>query len=347
MLWYVTGQHVSRPANKFTVRSGFTPVPIVDARTHGDLLGQTGNATTGGRHPTRGFFTVRDGVRTVHDPMPETYYDRLGVSSDATTAAIERAYRERLVETHPDVSDAPDAGERTRGLIEAKAVLTDERERARYDRLGHEAYVDNSDGSAPADGTDAGERRPGGRTAGVEHPSAPGADSAGTGNPDRSGSTNSRRRHRQGRAGWNAGGRAPDGHVAAGRGPSGRTENARQIYREDQAHTVDRLFPTQESIVLLASAFLLYPVMLWASLEPAFPLVVNLAVGACLLLVVVFLLGMPNVGMAVFGAWSALLPALLVGVFGVDLISPVGVVAVLATAVPLGLSVLVRVALRA
>lgn len=81
--------------------------------------------------------------------MTETFYEVLGVSADASTADIEAAYRDRLKETHPDVSDAADAGEATQRLIEARDVLTDPEERTRYDRLGHEAYV--SDSSDPTE----------------------------------------------------------------------------------------------------------------------------------------------------------------------------------------------------
>lgn len=73
--------------------------------------------------------------------MAGEYYERLGVSKDATVDEIESAYRERLKHVHPDVSDKGDARERTRDLIEAKKVLTDENKRARYDRLGHERFV--------------------------------------------------------------------------------------------------------------------------------------------------------------------------------------------------------------
>lgn len=82
--------------------------------------------------------------------MGETYYERLGVSPEASTDEIATAYRQKLKETHPDVSDRRDAKERTKQLIEAKEVLTDENERSRYDRLGHNRYVslDNQSGSA-------------------------------------------------------------------------------------------------------------------------------------------------------------------------------------------------------
>ncbi len=89
--------------------------------------------------------------------MTETFYEVLGVSTDASTAAIEAAYRERLKETHPDVSDAADAGEATQRLIEARDVLTDEDERARYDRVGHDAYVAGESDIADGGGSDAAE----------------------------------------------------------------------------------------------------------------------------------------------------------------------------------------------
>lgn len=83
--------------------------------------------------------------------MTETFYDLLGVPEDASTAAIEDAYREEIKQVHPDVSDDVDAGERTKRLNKAKRVLTDEEERAQYDRRGHEAYTSGG----PADGGNA------------------------------------------------------------------------------------------------------------------------------------------------------------------------------------------------
>jgi molecular chaperone DnaJ len=85
--------------------------------------------------------------------MPETFYDRLDVSADASTAAIEAAYREAIKEVHPDVSDDVDASERTKRLNRAKRVLADETERARYDRLGHEAYTTERPGTDGASET--------------------------------------------------------------------------------------------------------------------------------------------------------------------------------------------------
>jgi curved DNA-binding protein CbpA len=73
--------------------------------------------------------------------MDETFYSTLGVDEDADAAAIRRAYRELVKETHPDVCDDSDAHDRFKRLTTARDTLTDRDERARYDRLGHDSYV--------------------------------------------------------------------------------------------------------------------------------------------------------------------------------------------------------------
>ncbi|WP_247728382.1 J domain-containing protein [Halovivax limisalsi] len=90
--------------------------------------------------------------------MGETYYDVLGVDPDASADRIEAAYRERVLETHPDRNDDPDAAEAFKRVCDAEAVLGDPAERARYDRLGHEAYCRLGsvveDSNAPDEGAD-------------------------------------------------------------------------------------------------------------------------------------------------------------------------------------------------
>lgn len=88
--------------------------------------------------------------------MTDRYYELLGVSEDASTSEIEAAYRERIKETHPDVSDDEDASDLTKRLIDARDVLTDETVRERYDRLGHDAFLSTRDTgiSEPTDGSD-------------------------------------------------------------------------------------------------------------------------------------------------------------------------------------------------
>jgi molecular chaperone DnaJ len=74
--------------------------------------------------------------------MTEDFYDVLGVSREASDEEIERAYREKVREYHPDVSDDPDAEEKFKKAKTAKEVLTDDEKRQLYDRLGHDRFVE-------------------------------------------------------------------------------------------------------------------------------------------------------------------------------------------------------------
>jgi molecular chaperone DnaJ len=65
------------------------------------------------------------------------YYELLGVGRDATEADIKRAFRRLARELHPDVSEAPDAQERFREVVEAYEVLSSSETRELYDRYGH------------------------------------------------------------------------------------------------------------------------------------------------------------------------------------------------------------------
>ncbi len=64
------------------------------------------------------------------------YYDVLGVDKGAEDADIKRAYRELARKFHPDLN--PEGAERFKAINEAYAVLSVPRERARYDRWGHD-----------------------------------------------------------------------------------------------------------------------------------------------------------------------------------------------------------------
>src|SRR5918911_2715283 len=65
------------------------------------------------------------------------YYELLGVSRNASDGEIKKAFRRLARELHPDVSEAPDAQERFREVVEAYEVLSKPETRELYDRYGH------------------------------------------------------------------------------------------------------------------------------------------------------------------------------------------------------------------
>jgi molecular chaperone DnaJ len=65
------------------------------------------------------------------------YYELLGVPRDASEADVKKAFRRLARELHPDVSDAPDAHDRFREVVEAYEVLSKSETRELYDRYGH------------------------------------------------------------------------------------------------------------------------------------------------------------------------------------------------------------------
>ena len=88
--------------------------------------------------------------------MPRDFYDLLGVSSDATPAELKAAYREKAREYHPDVNPDDRASAQFKTVRRAYEVLSDETERAAYDRMGHERYVAERMDGLPTAGSDAG-----------------------------------------------------------------------------------------------------------------------------------------------------------------------------------------------
>ncbi len=307
----------------------------------------------------------------------ETYYDVLGVPEDASTDDIEAAYRERLKTTHPDVSDDDDASDRTKLLIEARDVLTDDEERARYDRLGHEQYVETAGGPETTQTQSSDEDAGGWETADPDFDFSTsgtnGSQSSDTGSGDTTtgtgwseasqeawswteetgdtGTSTARDNQRAPRDSWSDSGQtgqteATETASTAGQDADWRAWNTGGAFSVRNAsgqggYTV----PTGQTLVVLCLTFLFYPLLLGSALFQGFPLFVNVVVGGCVLLVVAYLQSMPTVGIVVFGSWSLLTPVLFSAV-GLPLFSPFGLTALGGTVFALGLSLLTKVVIR-
>jgi molecular chaperone DnaJ len=372
------------------------------------------------------------------------YYDRLGVARDASSDDIAAAYRERLKETHPDVSDASDAEERTKRLIEAKEVLSDAEERSRYDRLGHEQYVSLEGSGTAAESEPAGHQPPGEeRTRGERTASETSTDRTAT--EHTANRTSERSSERTARAsdqqsGWSssqnvgystgtaasgasadqstragtgttegvsetaggtdattwvggatAAGTSPGAsgtgttreHRATGTSTAGQQQNSsvawyqgseeqEEVHERNQSwdamtketgdpwrtwsaaetYAVRRGKETSgagglsdQALFLFGFTFVIYPILLFGTLFPAFPLAVRAVVGVCVLVVTAYLQSIPKVGMVVFGTWTVLMPMVL-STLGVALLSPQGALSLAVVGFPFGFSLLTWVTLK-
>ena len=311
--------------------------------------------------------------------MTETFYDVLGVGTDATQDEITAAYRERVKETHPDLNESPDAADEFQRVAEAEEILSDPDERARYDRLGHASYqrmFGDADGwgrtragdDGPAeDGTDreratGDERRSwadgtyGNRNRRQEYPGSD-REAGGEGNRTKrsyyvgdtgGGSTDSASSGAASAStdgGATAAGSSFDG--AARRTTRGQGEHVAADEADDEwdgfsVHDWDeeeleqepvKVRLSQQSLVLAALTFLMYPFLAYVTVSPQLNLFVNVVIGACTLLLLGYLLTIPRVAVVGFGALSIGLPFVLAFV-GVNLLAPMSVFLVGACVVP-------------
>ncbi|MDG5774840.1 DnaJ domain-containing protein [Haloarculaceae archaeon H-GB2-1] len=287
--------------------------------------------------------------------MAQTFYERLGVAADATTDEIRAAYRRRIKETHPDRNSESGASDAAKRVIRAKEVLTDDTERARYDRLGHRAYVKRTNG-------------PSGSASSAGGGSDSESDARSATERDERQSTVGRNRHRTARTDRTTSASAAtdrtgesvagDDHEraskrrpnwtdtrdpyrkAAGKSPgSTRAQTPPGAVYDRRPHG-SRLFPPEQSLILLVLTTLFYPVLVASAVFPPFPLLMNVAIGICVILTVGYLLSIPEVGVSVFGFWAIVGTVALSAMPGVTLVSLLGLVVLLTTWAPLGVALL-------
>tara|TARA_A100001011_G_scaffold271728_1_gene280986 strand:+ start:6246 stop:7343 length:1098 start_codon:yes stop_codon:yes gene_type:complete len=73
--------------------------------------------------------------------MKEDYYEVLGVSKNASTAEIKKAYRKKAIEFHPDKNPGDKSAEANfKKAAEAYEILGNQDKRNQYDQYGHAAF---------------------------------------------------------------------------------------------------------------------------------------------------------------------------------------------------------------
>ena len=73
--------------------------------------------------------------------MKEDYYDILGISKNASSSEIKKAYRKKAIEFHPDKNPNDKIAEANfKKAAEAYEILGNQDKRNQYDQYGHAAF---------------------------------------------------------------------------------------------------------------------------------------------------------------------------------------------------------------
>ncbi|KNA18328.1 hypothetical protein SOVF_071750 [Spinacia oleracea] len=95
---------------------------------------------------------VLGATRLIHGSavMSKDYYETLGVGKNATQSEIKKAFYGLAKKYHPDMNkDDPNAEKKFQEINKAHEVLKDEQERAAYDQVGHDAFVQSKENGGP------------------------------------------------------------------------------------------------------------------------------------------------------------------------------------------------------
>ena len=286
--------------------------------------------------------------------MVRTFYDVLDVPQSAEPSEIETAYRERLKETHPDVSEEESATDAVKAVIEAGSVLTDDAERERYDRLGHTNYVaitdaydpsetqrettdrphETSTSSEPGDtggysqSSDAGRHSQPEDADGHSHPGD--SSAADSSSRDGAGDDPGPSRRRSASAGTvNSANANPDGVAWANsdtaNSPAGQERSDRYVAS------------TNERSVLFLAALVAYPILIFATVYSGFLLPFRIVIAACAVVLVMYLVSVPEVSAPAFGLLS-LVAGAVIFLADVPIPSAPTVGAAVVTVAPFGLA---------
>src|SRR3989338_2949114 len=69
------------------------------------------------------------------------YYEILGVSKNASSEQLKKAYRNLARKHHPDVDKSQGAEQKFKEINEAYQVLSDSQKKSAYDQYGHAAFA--------------------------------------------------------------------------------------------------------------------------------------------------------------------------------------------------------------